>query len=388
MTGMRILALSFAAALACGCSEEVQTEKRAAGAALPPNPLEITAGGNLIDRVKVGAPNWSTVAASQTVAARIEVDATRVTRVGTPVLGRITQLTVHEGQAVRRGELLALLNSTALSDAQLGFLKALSQRQLDQRALDRAQLLLKADVIGAAELQRREADLVQAIAELDAARDQLELMGMATEAIDELEKTRTINSVARIVASMDGTVLDRKLTLGQVIQPADQAFEIADLSQLWLVADVPEQNAGQLSEGTLVDAEVSALPGLKIEGTLSFVSPIVNPETRTIRVRMDLPNPNRKFKPSMLATVTLRDQASRQQVIPAAAVIREGDVEHVFVALDEDTFVLRPVKLGDEIDGNRVLLGGLGASEKIVVEGAFHLNNERRRQLLRSSEDA
>src|SRR5262249_47796470 len=156
---------------------------------------------------------------------RVEVDETRITRVGSPVMGRITDLAIREGQEVRRGQLLAMVNSTGLSEAQLAFLKALSQRQVAQRAVERAQVLLKADVIGSAELQRREAELAQASAELDAARDQLMLLGMPAEAIAALKKTRSINSVSRVIASMDGTVLDRKVTLGQVVQPADTVFE-------------------------------------------------------------------------------------------------------------------------------------------------------------------
>ena len=380
-----LLFCSLAFAAACGSSSPEQTAQ-ATSSAPPANPFEITADKDLLERIKIGEPSWKEVAASQTVAARIEVDQTRVTRVGSPVMGRISQLLVTEGQSVKRGELLALLNSTGLNDAQLAFLKALSDRLLSERAVDRAMQLLKADVIGAAELQRREAELSQARAEFDAARDQLELLGMPSDAIDNLERTRQINSVSRVIAPMNGTVLSRMLTLGQVIQPADTVFEIADLSHVWLQADVPEQSAGHLRVGTRIEAAVSALPDVKIEGTLSFVSATVNPETRTVRVRMDLPNPQGRFKPDMLATVTLTDQPERQQVVPSTAVIRDGDAEYVFVQVDADTFVLRPVKLGSEFEGHRVLVEGVAVGEKILVEGAFHLNNERRRQLVRGEE--
>ena len=289
---------------------------------------------------------------------------------------------------MRRGELLALINSTVLSDAQLVFLKALSQRQVAERAVERAQMLVKADVIGTAELQKREADLAQATAELDVARDELELLGMPKEAIDKVEATRTINSVARIVASMSGTVLERKLTVGQVVQPADTAFEVADLSSLWLQADVPEQNAGSLRIGSRVQAAVAALPGVKIEGALSYVAATVNPDTRTVRVRMELPNPDRRYKPSMLATVTLSGQPSRQLVVPTAAVVRDADQEYVFVQAAPDRYLLRPVMLGAEVGGVRVVMDGVREDETIVVDGAFHLNNERRRQLLRGSDEA
>jgi cobalt-zinc-cadmium efflux system membrane fusion protein len=245
--------------------------------------------------------------------------------------------------------------------------------------VERAQLLLKADVIGSAELQRREAELAQASAELAAARDELVLLGMPPEGIAELERTRSINSVSRVVATMEGTVLGRKVALGQVVQPADTVMEIADLSQLWLVADVPEQNAANLTVGQEVEAQIAALPGQTVRSKLSFVSATVNPETRTVRARMDLPNPLRKYKPAMLATMVLKDQREKKPVIPASAIVRENNAEHVFVQLDEDTFVLRPVELGEDFGGRRVLVNGVRPGEKIVVDGAFHLNNERKR---------
>jgi cobalt-zinc-cadmium efflux system membrane fusion protein len=352
------------------------------------DPMEITAAASLRERLRIGEPSWAQVGAAVTVAARVEVDETRVTRVGSPVTGRVVEVTVREGQDVQRGQSLALVNSTGLSDAQLLFLKALSQRQVAQRAVERAQVLLKSDVIGSAELHRREADLAQAVAELDAAHDQLILLGMPEEAITRLEKTRKLNSMSRVVASMAGTVLDRKITLGQVVQPGDILCEIAELSRVWLVADVPERNAGHLAVGQEVSTEVAAFPGWTIEGKLSFVSATVNRETHTVRVRMELANPDRKLKPAMLATMVLRDAAERRQVVPAPAVVREGNDDFIFVQLDADTFVLRPVQLGGEFNGSRIVLAGVQPTDKVVVEGAFHLNNERRRRATSGGEGA
>ncbi len=387
LTAVLLTAVLIVSLTACGKDKVSAVEATAPPAALQAsNPLEITPAGNLRARLKIGEPAWAEVGASITVAARVEVDETRVTRVGSPMMCRITSLHAREGQDVHKGETLALLTSTGLSDAQLAFLKSISQKQVQQRAVERAQLLLKADVIGSAELQRREAELVQASADLDAARDQLALLGMPAEAIDELQKTRSIHSVSRVVAGMDGTVLARKVTPGQIVQPADTVFEIADLSQVWLVADVPEQYAGNLAEGQVVEAEIAALPGQLLHGRLSFVSNTVNAETRTVSARMDLPNPRRRLKPAMLATMVLKEQTERHQVIPAAAVVRENDSEHVFIQMGTDTFVLRPVMLGSESAGRRVLLDGVRPGEKIVLDGAFHLNNERRRRALRGSD--
>lgn len=388
MTRIHISLVLATALLLAACSrkEGAATALAEPAANTPPDPMQIDLDDNLRKRVRLGEPQWTNVGATLTVAARVEVDETRVTRVGSPVMGRIATLHVREGERVRKGQVLATLNSVGLSDAQLGFLKALSQRMVAERAVQRAEQLLKADVIGSAELQRREAELAQATAELAAARDELELLGMPEDAIGNLERTRNILSVSRIVSSSDGTVLDRHVTLGQVIQPAETVFEIADLSHVWLVADVPEQIAGSVVVGMSVDAQVAALPSEHFTGTLTFVSATVNPETRTVRARMEIENPNRQLKPAMLATMVLKNQTERRQVVPVAAVVREENAEHLFVRIDDDTFVLRQVMLGPEYGSSRVLLEGVREGEQIVVEGAFHLNNERRRRAVRGSD--
>lgn len=371
-----------------GCQPGAQLAKTAEAASNQPpaDPMKITASGAVKDQLRVGEVSWKEVGASVTVSARLEVDETRIARVGSPVMGRISSLAVQEGQHVQKGQLLAQLHSTGLSDAQLYFLKSLSQKQVAQRAVERAQLLVKADVIGTAELQRREAELTEAAAELDASRDRLALLGMPAEAIEELRKTRSIHSVSPVVASMDGTVLQRKVAVGQVIQPGDTVCEIADLSRVWLIADVPEANAGHLLVGQQVEAEIAALPGRIIRGQLSFVSATLNQETRTVRARMDLPNPDRRLKPAMLATMVLKDQPERKLVVPVGAVVREGNSENVFVEVEPDTFLLKPVELGGEFRGQREVTSGLNPGEKIVIDGAFHLNNERRRRAVRGGD--
>jgi cobalt-zinc-cadmium efflux system membrane fusion protein len=162
-----------------------------------------------------------------------------------------------------------------------------------------------------------------------------------------------------------------------VIQPADTLAEIADLTHLWVVADVPERDAGTMRVGLDTEVKIAAFPGEIIRGRLSFVSATVNPDTRTVRVRLDLANPQKRFKPAMLATMVLKDPAQRKLTIPASAVVRDGDQEYVFVRTSEDKFVLRPVTLGGEPGETRVLIDGVKPGEQIVVDGAFHLNNER-----------
>lgn len=340
----------------------------------------------MLKRVRIGRPEYRHVAAELSLSARVEVDATRTSRIGSPVLGRITEVLVEEGQDVRQGQRLALLYSTGLNEAQLELLKALSQRMVAERAVARARTLLQADVIGAAELQRREAELAQATAELEAAREELALLGMPPEAIKELEKTRTLKSVAVVTSNRDGTVLGRRAAVGQVVQPADIIFEITDLSQVWVVADVPEKEIGHVSVGLPVTVEFDALPGRRFTSRISFVSPLVTPETRTVLVRVELQNSNKLFKPAMLATMTLHGHPQQQLCLPQESFVREGGDEFIFVRAESDRFVLTPVVTAPAGRHGRAVLEPDITGKDVVVAGAFHLNNERRRRNIRGSD--
>jgi cobalt-zinc-cadmium efflux system membrane fusion protein len=367
-------------AVLSGCGEKPATQAAEAPAATPaPNPLEIEVSPDLLLEIKTGQPQWQEVSSTLSVAGRVEVDESRVTRVTTPVGGRITELNVVVGQHVERGQAVATVYSTELAAVQSAFLKSLTESQQADRAVARARQLLEAGVIGSAELQRREAEAAQHATEVASLRKQMHILGMSDEAIARLESSRSIDSVTHVVAAAAGLVLQRPVTQGQVVQPAETLCVLADLSSVWLVAEVPEEHAKALRLGKRVQAEIPALDET-VSGTLTYISATVNPETRTIMARMDLPNPQRRYKPAMLANMLLLDGAERRLVVPNGAVVREGDQESVFVQVAPGRFALRRVSLGDEAGEQRAVLAGLAASDTIVIDGAFHLNNERRRQ--------
>jgi membrane fusion protein, heavy metal efflux system len=371
-----ICAILFASGCSSKKAEAAKPEKQTTS-----DPLKIQVSPTLSSQIKLGQPQWREVAKTLDVAARIEADATRQARVGSPVRGRITELIAFEGERVKRGQPLAVLYSTDLSDAQFAFLKAVSQQNLSERAVARGKQLLDADVIGTAEQQRRQAESVQATAEVSSLRQQLQALGMSEASIHDLESSRKLNSRYEISASIDGTVLERSITVGQIIQPAEVAFLLADLSSVWLVADIPEQNAGDIAVGKAVEAEAAAFPGEPITGRLSFVSATVNPESRTVRVRMNVANQRGRYKPAMLATMKLKDKVQRERVVPVTAVVRENNRDNVFIQTAPRTFVLREVELGNEFGDVRALVRGIEPNETIVVDGAFHVNNERKRAL-------
>ncbi|MCX8073737.1 MAG: efflux RND transporter periplasmic adaptor subunit [Candidatus Binatia bacterium] len=377
--GLPLLILGLVLGCSSGGSQPEPDPARTAS----DNPYEVSASEALLQRLQLGSAQRKQVNRKIPVPARIEVDETRAVLLGSPVLGRVIQLPVREGEPVKRGQLLGVLHGADLTSAQEQFLKALAKKQLAQRAVERANVLLEGGVIGSAEVHRREVELVEATAEVAALRDRLAMLGMTPDAIASLEASRRIDSALRITAPIDGTLLDRKVVLGQVVQPGEALFEIADLSNLWLVADVPEQYASLLFPGQAVEGEIPALNGYVVRGTLSFVAATVDPQTHTIRVRMDIPNPDGRLKPAMMAKMVLLGPSEERTLVPLSAVVREGNQEFVFVQAGPNTFRLRPVTLGEELGDERVVLAGLDGHEQLVLNGAFHLNNERRVQKLR-----
>lgn len=308
----------------------------------------------------------------------ISVDEQRVARIGAAVTGRITDINVVLGQNVKKGEVLATLNSTELAQNQLVFIKARQQIELQAKAVERAQLLLNADVIGVAELERREVELAGAKAELNASRDQLQVLGMSNNAIVALERSNNIRSLSSVTAKIGGTIISRKVNLGQVVQPADELFIVADLSHVWAVAEVPERQAELIQKGQEVMLEIPAYGNQQISGKLIYVGETVDPQTRTISVRMDLNNSDRLIKPEMLASMLVRSNPVSRLAIPSEAVVRENDQDHVFVKVAANQYRLRPVKLGTVYEGMRAVLSDLVETDTIVAAGAFHLNSQRK----------
>lgn len=375
------LVLLLTVAMLAGCNEE----KSAVAAAQPGDPALVVPAAELLAQLKLAEVATQPVAETLRVAGRIDFDEQRLARIGATVTGRVTEVDAVLGQAVKKGEVLARMNSSELSSQQLAYLKARAELELNRRNAGRAKQLFEADVIGAAELQRRESAFQISVAEARAAADQLALLGVSPAAIDRLGKLGEVNSVTPVVASLDGVVVERKLAQGQVVQPADALFVVADLSRLWAVAQVPEQQVSQVKVGQSVSIEVPSLGNEKLVGKLIFVGHTINPETRTVLVRTELDNRDGRLKPAMLASMLIEAKAVDRLVIPASSVVRENDEDHVFVAEGEGAFRLLKVKLGPEQGGQRAVLSGLMGKEKLVIDGTFHLNNERNRKEMEGS---
>lgn len=360
----------------CGGATPPTAEAAAAPAAVastPTDPRLVTPPPALAQRLTLATVGDAPVSEPVQVVARVDFNEQAVARIGSAVTGRVTALHVRPGQAVQAGQALAQLHSAELASAQLALLKARAQQEQAAKAVERARTLLAADVIGSAELQRRENELAVAEVEQRAAADTLRVMGVAPRA-----KPGPIDSTSAITSTLNGVVVELNVHHGQVVQPAERLFTVADLSTVWVEAQVPEGEIGRVRPGQKVRITVPSAGIDPIEGRLDWVADTVNPQTRTVTVRSQLGNRERLLKPEMLATMTIEPRPVSRLVVPAAAVVREDDTDHVFVR-EGARYRLTRVQLGDETGGLRAVQGGLKRGDVVVVDGGFHLNNERRR---------
>ena len=376
LVSLSILCLSMML-VACKPSTNAPKEEKKAE---DPNLVQLSAAlQEKVQLVKVGQAEIREVLH---IPGSIQVDEQRVARIGAPVTGRIAEIDAVLGQQVKQGQSLATLNSTELAQNQLVYIKALQQIDLQGKAVERARMLLDADVISKAEVQRRESELSAAQAELNAASNQLEVLGMSPQGIGKLTKSNQMHALSSVSARISGTVISRKINLGQVVQPADELFVVADLSRVYAVAEVPERQVDLIAVGQEVNIEVPALHQSTIKGKLIYVGDIVNPQMRTVTVRSEIDNRAKTLKPDMLVSMLVQSKPLPKLAIPVQSVVRENDKDHVFVQVAPNHYRLREVTLGSEYQNMVAVVNGLEEGEVVVSEGAFHVNNERKRKEL------
>ena len=304
----------------------------------------------------------------------------------TLVRGRVAEVYGELGQAVVPNTLLAVLHSSDLGLAQSAYLKARARRHVAEQAYQRAQFLFKEKVIGQAEAQRREGEMISIRAEAQEAREGLRLLGLDDKEIRTLERTQTIRSQISIVAPFAGRVIERNLTKGEVVETARKLFVVADLSTVWVVGNVSEKDISYLHSATAVpnqpvEVHVAAYPDEVFHGIVSYVSDVLDTATRTMQVRLTLANPTGRLKPEMFATIRVLSNPEPDAItIPKAAVLQDRGESVVFVRVNEQEFGRRVVHIAEQNDKLVHVLDGLTEGEEVVVAGAYLLKSELARQ--------
>jgi cobalt-zinc-cadmium efflux system membrane fusion protein len=312
----------------------------------------------------------------------VRPNANALADITTLVRGRVAEVHADLGQAVLPKQLLAVLHSSDLGLAQSAYLKARARRHVAEQAYQRAQFLFQEKVIGQAELQRREGEMISVRAEAQEAHEGLRLLGMEDKEIRTLEQTQKIRSQIAIVAPFAGRIIARDLTKGELVDTTHKLFVVADLSTLWVVANVAEKDISYLHRATLspnqpVEIHVPAYPDEVFQGTVTYVGDVLDTETRTMAVRLAVANPTGRLKPEMFATIrVLSEPATDVLVVPEAAVQHDRDRTFVFVQKEAGVFEARTIKIGDKNGTFAEILEGVREGESVVREGAFILKSE------------
>jgi len=289
---------------------------------------------------------------------RVTVDERRVHHIHTKFEGYIETLDVDfTGKFVRRGEPLASIFSPELVATQEEYLLALKAQQ----RLGTSQI---------ASVARGSSDL------LEAARRRLLLWDISQATIDRLERTGEVRRSLEIYSPVSGYVVAKTAVHGMRAMPSDTLFDIADLSHLWVLADVYEQDLAAVRVGMLAELSVAYLPGRSWTGNVTWIAPVVEEKTRTVKVRVEVDNTDDQLKPEMFADVALRAARTRSLIVPESAVIRSGERNLVFVDGGQGHLAPREIRLGRKGAGGVEVKAGLTEGERVVTSANFLLDSE------------
>lgn len=361
------LAAALAASLAAGCGRPARAAA-AAAPALPPGEVQLKQVPNF---VKIAPVEVSSEAPPTEATAKVAFDEGRVSRVGTPVSGRVVELRVQPGDRVRKGQPLLVIASPDAESAFADWIAARADAALADQNLERQRRLLADQAVSQKEVLQAESDATKARAARARALARLQVLGIPPDEPARQPSRYLLRS------PIDGVVVDRPASVGMEVR-ADSGTPIvtvADLSRLWVLADVFERDLASVVKGGHAEVRVAAWPGRTWEGKVSYVGDVVDPQTRTVKVRIEVENPDRKLKPEMFARVTLRGGAAEPSLaVPSQAVVSDGAASAVVVALGEGRFQRRIIEVGPERGGIVRVLSGLAPGERVVVDGAIYLS--------------
>lgn len=307
-----------------------------------------------------------------TALGELKVNEGAYAEVGAPIAARIVRLIASPGQWVRRGQPLAELRSVELGQARAQRTAALARAELARKTVERKRSLAEERIVSRGELQRAEADAAAAEADLRAAEAAVAALGVG------IGSGGGDLSSFSLLAPISGTVLERMAVQGQAADPSRTLFRIGDLSSLWLIVQSPEREAVRVKAGSRVEITLAALPGQKLRGTVDWVGREVDPHSRTVPVRVVLPNTGGQLKPGMFATAWLATGGEGERVVavPSTALQRLDDQWVLFLPRGQGKFEVRPVERGRDLGNEVAILSGLRPGEPVVVEGAFVLRAE------------
>ena len=358
----RLLALTLLA-LAAACSKS--------GTDKPPPPPRVEKGAVIFD---AASPQLASIRSAPAEARREQVlrfsgrlvwNEDRTARVFSPFAGRVMKIEAQAGDRVKAGQPLAVLAAPELGQAQADERKAEQDYALAEKTFARVKELHEAGVAPDKDLQAAGADLARTSAERSRTQARLKLYGKAAQSVDQQLELRTPTA---------GVVVERNLNPGQELRPDSQGdrplFVVSDPSRLWVVLDVTEKDIGRVAKGAEILLAAAPLDGERVPARIVQVADLVDPQTRTVKVRGVVDNADQRLKAEMFVTAELRVPVNEGLLVPARAVYLRGDQYYVFVDAGGGRYLRKAVKTGSSsADGMQLVLDGLAATDKVVVDG-------------------
>ena len=388
LSSLRIGLFLLVAIVHLSCESKQEDARKppapAATSSAEPGIIELPDGSPTLTRLQTDRVALRPIRTSlKAQAGKILANENRLAHLSARVPGRIVAVYANLGDRVKEGDRLLLLDSPAFGEAQLEYRKARTTLSVTEKALERAIALLDRGAIGVGEHQRRDADYENARADLHEAEEKLHLLGMTEREIQQLAaKTLPHAEVARVSlrAPFTGAVIERNATIGEVVDPNNTLFTVADLSTVWVRADFPEQQAGRLKTGLTIEVRVSAYLDTMFQGVITYVGAVIDPTTRTVMARADMANPDGRLRPEMFAEVTLVTDEQSVLTVPRTAVQQVGSRTVVFVVRKPRRFESRGVTLGQASSEYIQVVTGLTSGEEVVTQGSYALKSELLRE--------
>ena len=279
--------------------------------------------------------------------------------------GRVVEIRARLGDQVAQGQVLLVIDSSELATAISDYKKALADQVLARKALDRAQLLSSHGALAQKDLEQAEDSEAKARVDVSTAAERIRLLG------GDLER---LSPVVEVRSPVAGAVVEQNTTGGEGVKSLDNSpslFTVADLSRVWVLCDVYENGLAGVRVGEYAEVRLNAYPERQLRGRVGNISQVLDPATRTAKVRLELPNPGGLMRPGMFATARFVSSRSRERVVvPAAALLRLHDQDWVFHPEDGGRFRRIEVRAGPALaDGQQeILTGGIRPGDEIVAD--------------------
>jgi membrane fusion protein, heavy metal efflux system len=316
---------------------------------------------------------------SQTIecGAQIVYDANRYARLSSLVPGVVAALHKEPGERVEAGDDLATITSAHLGSAKASFHLASTAVTLWEKNQAREADLLARGVATEKDFIEAEILLAQSLAALGDAEQVLLSLGLSSQQVQDVRRTKDTSSAYTVTAPMSGIIVDRFIAMGEVVEPAKPLFAVADISRMWALVDIPESDLRYVQTGQSLELHVDGLPGETVGGKITWVSTELDPKTRTLRVRAEIPNPDGRLLANMFAQAEV-NLAHRPNalVVPESAVQWEGCCNIVFVRKSATVYQPRKVQLGIASGSVYEVLTGLKTGDDVVTEGSYLLKTE------------